>query len=157
MKFFDILYKVTRIFTGILLIIMFFLVLFQVIARYILHLSIAQTDEIARYLLLWVALIGSALAIRTKTHVAVDFVVGKLTSLPKKIISVITYTCIILFWCIILFYGSYFSFRAMNQMSPSMPVLRVGYVLFIFPLAGILGLLFTLEWVLKDFFIKENN
>ncbi|MEX2518736.1 MAG: TRAP transporter small permease [Paracoccaceae bacterium] len=50
-----------------------FVVFLQFFTRYILNDSLGWTEEIARYLLIAVAFIGSVMAVRKRSHIAVEF------------------------------------------------------------------------------------
>jgi len=63
-------------------IVMVVIVLLQIFARYVIHISIPWTEELARYLLILITFIGGALAIRNKQHIAVTVIINKL---PKKV------------------------------------------------------------------------
>ncbi len=52
-------------------------VLWQVLSRYALGSPSSFTDELARYLLVWVGLMGSAYAAGQRLHVAVDLLPGR--------------------------------------------------------------------------------
>ncbi|MDP7572961.1 MAG: TRAP transporter small permease subunit, partial [Myxococcota bacterium] len=52
-------------------------VLWQVLSRYVLGSPSSFTDELARYLLVWVGLLGSAYAAGQRLHVAVDLLPGR--------------------------------------------------------------------------------
>jgi TRAP-type C4-dicarboxylate transport system permease small subunit len=49
-------------------------VFLQFFTRYVLNDSMAWTEEIARYLLIWITFIGAAIAIRRGTHIGVEAV-----------------------------------------------------------------------------------
>ncbi len=49
------------------------IVFLQFFTRYILNNSLAWTEEIARYMLMWLTFIGAAVAMRRGTHIAVEF------------------------------------------------------------------------------------
>lgn len=51
---------------------MAFVVFLQFFSRYVLNSSFAWTEEIARYLLMWVTFVGAAVAMRRRTHIAVE-------------------------------------------------------------------------------------
>jgi TRAP-type transport system small permease protein len=48
-------------------------VFLQFFTRYVLNSSLGWTEEIARYLLIAVAFVGSAMAVRKRSHIAVEF------------------------------------------------------------------------------------
>lgn len=47
-------------------------VFLQFFSRYVLNDSFAWTDEIARYLLMWITFVGAAVAMRRRNHIAVE-------------------------------------------------------------------------------------
>lgn len=51
---------------------MAFVVFLQFFSRYVLNSSFSWTEEIARYLLMWVTFVGSAVAMRRRNHIAVE-------------------------------------------------------------------------------------
>jgi len=48
----------------------------QVVFRYVLHFSLAWAEELARFLLLWLAALASAYAFKTKSHFVLRFFVN---------------------------------------------------------------------------------
>jgi TRAP-type C4-dicarboxylate transport system permease small subunit len=71
-----------------------FVVFLQFFSRYILNDSYAWTEEISRYLLMWVTFIGGATAMRRGTHIGVEaiqhFLPDRLARLSRFIIDIIT-------------------------------------------------------------------
>lgn len=63
---------IARIMVTILMTIMFLLVLITIANRFILHLAFSWSEEIARYLFIWINMIGVGIVLRLGTHVAVE-------------------------------------------------------------------------------------
>ena len=70
-------YVLARI-AALLLIAMTFLVIYQVFTRYILNNPADFTEEIVRYLLIWLGFVGAAYAFSTREHIALFFFRDKL-------------------------------------------------------------------------------
>lgn len=63
-------------------------VFLQFFTRYVLNDSMAWTEEIARYLLIWITFIGAAIAVRRGTHIGVEAV---LHFLPARAAAVLRF------------------------------------------------------------------
>ncbi|MDW2244928.1 TRAP transporter small permease, partial [Vibrio sp. 1287] len=63
-----------------------FCVVWQVLSRYVLGKPSTVTDELARYLFMWVALIGAAYTTGLKRHLAIDLLTMKLKG-KKKLVN----------------------------------------------------------------------
>jgi len=69
-----------RVTTAILLMIMFVVIMLEVIFRYILTSSPFWTEELARYAMFYMVLVGSAAAIREEKHPSLTFVIQKFSA-----------------------------------------------------------------------------
>src|SRR5436190_8910397 len=61
-----------------------FIVFLQFFTRYVLNDSLAWTEEIARYGLMWLTFIGGAVVTRKKTHIAVELVSNVMKPGPMR-------------------------------------------------------------------------
>lgn len=82
----NILQKTTEIFVALLLMVMTCLVFTNVLTRYVFHFAIAWSEEISRFLMVWIVFVGAALAYKEDAHMGLDIVVK---ALPKKTAQVI--------------------------------------------------------------------
>jgi TRAP-type C4-dicarboxylate transport system permease small subunit len=88
--------------------------------RYVLNNSLPWTEELARYLMVWFAFIGMAIAFREEEHVNVSFVVNLFPISIRNFIKVVSYL-LILFFLITLFFQSLNVLRVVRiQTSPSL-------------------------------------
>jgi TRAP-type C4-dicarboxylate transport system permease small subunit len=109
------------------------------------------TEELARFLLVWVSLIGGAVAFGTKGHLGVDFFVNKFHPATRKLLAVITHIIVIFFAVAIFIYGGsriVHDALAVQQTTPAMGW-QMGYVYLALPIAGIFMLIFTIENLLE--------
>ena len=108
------------------------------------------TDELACVLLVWISMLGAALAFGRKAHLGVDFFVGKLHPEAAKILCVVVQLVIICVTVTVFLIGGWK--LAMSQMGQELSTMRWltrGQVYFALLLSGILILMFTLENLVK--------
>lgn len=91
----------------------------QVLFRYIFRLSLAWSEELARYLFLWLAALASAYAFKTRSHFALRFLVDKFGKRLQKIIGAIVAVVVSLFLLIFTWKAAAFTFSMANQVAPS--------------------------------------
>ena len=72
--------KSLDLFSVVLLVIMSLLVIINVALRFIFNSSIVFSEEISRFLFIWVVYIGAIIAVRDDSHIYVDFLRNKLLS-----------------------------------------------------------------------------
>jgi len=61
----------------------------QVLFRYVLNSPLYWTDELARYLFIWITFIGGAVAVERRAHLSLDFFYEKMPRTIKAIFKVI--------------------------------------------------------------------
>lgn len=59
----------------------------QVVTRYFLHLSLSWSEEVARFLFVWIATLGAAYGFKTKSHFAIVFLVNRFSSRLQKLVG----------------------------------------------------------------------
>lgn len=65
-----------------LLIVFTLIVMLQVVARYVFHSPLTWSEQVARYLFIWMIMLGTPLAMRMNVHIAFDMI---LKWLPRHI------------------------------------------------------------------------
>ena len=77
-------------------------VVWGVFTRYVMGHQSQWTEELARLLLIWVALLGASIAFIRRSHLGVDYFVNKLNEKWKDIGQIIVYLLVavlqVLFW-----------------------------------------------------------
>ncbi len=115
-------------------------VLWQVFSRYALRDSSTFTEELARFLLVWVSLLGASYGVGQKIHLGVDLLPARLTGLKKKSLLIFIDLAILAFALFGMVIGGgrlvYISFH-LEQVSAAMR-LPLGWVYAVVPLSGLL-------------------
>ncbi|RKL61836.1 TRAP transporter small permease [Thermoanaerobacteraceae bacterium SP2] len=129
--------------------------LIQVIGR---ELGIAPpwTEELSRYLMIWIALLGGAVIVRESGHIGIDIFISFIKSRKaKQIIVTLNYICTILVGIIMLYYGIYVTLENFEQISPALRI-AFSWVYMSLPISGTLIIIFSLEqWLLRLKSIKK--
>ncbi|MEZ4810093.1 MAG: TRAP transporter small permease [Allomuricauda sp.] len=140
---------------AILLIIMVVDVFWGVFTRYVLESQSSWTDELARFLLIWLSILGAAYASGKNLHIAIDLLPQYLNERNKNILDIIIIVVILLFVISVFLIGGlryvYISF-AFGQTSPALD-LPIGFVYLVLPLSG----LFILYYKISDLITTIRN
>ena len=80
-------------------------VLWQVSTRFILKNPSSWTAELATYLMIWVGLLGSAVALNQGAHLGIDYFVGKLDPQKRLVTEIVAFFFISCFAVLVLFIG----------------------------------------------------
>ena len=105
-QFIDHLCKFIKIIMVIFLAIMVVLVFGNVVLRYGFNSGVAVSDELSRWLFVWMTFMGAIIALKDHGHLGTDMLVGKLGSTAKKVCLAFSYLAM-LFICWLLFSGAY--------------------------------------------------
>lgn len=133
--------RVLRTACFLLMLAMVTIIFAQVIARYVLSDSLSWSEEVGRFLFIWMTFLGAALALRNGNHVALDVVVVRLPEKLKKASLVFGYLCMAIFAAVIVYGGYAFVLRGSRQMSAALQ-LPMQYVYLVLPLGGLLILFY---------------
>lgn len=147
--------QVSRVLGLLLILLMITLVLdvvWQVAARYLVKSPSSFTDELARYLLIWVGLLGSAYALGKKKHLAIDFFTAKLSGHKKQRLDILINIIIILFAISVLVAGGgrlVFLTLTLKQVSPALGI-PLGYIYLALPLSGLFMVFYGIHDIIDN-------
>ncbi|MDG1965945.1 MAG: TRAP transporter small permease [Flavobacteriaceae bacterium] len=115
-------------------------VLWQVFSRYILANPSSFTDELARYLMIWVGVLGAAYVAGKGNHVAITYFSEKLNPVNLKRVQIIINLTILSFAILGMFIGGVrlvYITLVLEQLSPALKI-PLGVVYAVIPLSGLL-------------------
>ncbi len=152
---FDILEKGIKILMAILIGGMVALISLQVGFRYLLNQPLTWSEEVARHLMIWSALLGAAVAYRRKGHLGMDVIVMLFSPQWKRIVEGIVHLLSIGFFGLILLNGIPMVQKTMSQLSSAI-LIPMGYIYAALPVGSAFLLLFALEKLL-GFYQREET
>ena len=129
----------------------------QVFTRYVLNSPSTVSEEILRYSLIWVSMLGAAYAFGKKKHIAIELLAEKLPKNKALAISIMIETLILLFAMLVMVIGgSRIVALTMAQSSASLG-LPMGYIYLSLPVSGVLIIGYSLMTIYEAAFKKKAN
>ncbi|MFQ6113540.1 MAG: TRAP transporter small permease [bacterium] len=128
-------------------------VLWQVFTRFILKNPSSFTEELARYLLIWVGLLGAAYAVSKKMHLAIDVLTERLTGIQKVLSELFIQICIFLFALFVMVIGGSNLVNitlTLQQISAALQI-KIGYVYTVIPMSGFLIMFYSALLFIENF------
>lgn len=113
-------------------------VLWQVFTRLVLRNPSTWTEELAIFLLVWVSLLGAAVALGRGAHLGIDYFVGRLPLRTRLATEVFVFFAVAAFSLLVMIVGGIdlvASNLELGQVSPALGV-KVGYVYLAVPISG---------------------
>jgi TRAP-type C4-dicarboxylate transport system permease small subunit len=141
--------KVDKILFWVLVVLMAFMVLnvlWQVASRYLLQSPSSFTDELSRYLLIWVGLLGASYVTGQKMHLAIDILPSKLEGKKERNLNIFINISVALFAFFAMGWGGanlvYITLK-LEQTSASLGI-PLGYVYSVIPLSGLIIIYYSI-------------
>ncbi|WP_461538826.1 TRAP transporter small permease [Spongorhabdus nitratireducens] len=140
-----------------------FAVIWQVLSRFLPVTPSTVTEELARFLMLTVAMLGAAYTTGQKKHLAIDLVSSRLKGRNRRIADLLYHLVIALFALLVMVIGGIrfaTTTLTLGQLSPALGI-PVGLVYCIIPLAGAFivfySLLFLFECLWSTHYAEHSN
>lgn len=130
---------------GLLLALMVGNVIWQVFTRLVISQPSSFTEEAARYLMIWLGLLGAAYAAGKKSHLALDLITARLQGGRKRASEFFIHSIILLFALTVLVGGGGRLVGiqlSLGQQSAALQ-LKLGYVYLAVPVAGVFIVLYS--------------
>lgn len=123
--------------------------------RYVLNDSLSWTEEVARYLMIWLACVGSVVAMQRRDLVAIDILPDALAGNVGRALRIVIATICLLISGFLVYYGFLLALNAWGQLAASfkMPMF---FVTVSVPFAGFGFALISIENLLGELTRSHN-
>ena len=152
-------YKVDRILFYILFIIVvaiLFCVTLQVFSRYLLNAPVVFTEELVRFLLIWLGLLGGAYTFGVKGHISLTLLIDKFSLKAKNILNIIIDIIVLLLDIFVLIIGGMKLISLTHNQLSSVLAIPMWWVYSCTPISGVIILFYQIYYIIKNIFsIKE--
>jgi TRAP-type C4-dicarboxylate transport system permease small subunit len=107
---------------GVLMAAIAAVVFLQVVSRYVFSYPFDWPEEMARYLFIWVALLGAALALKRGAHFSIDALVKRLPAKGRLIVPLFIHAILAAFTLVVAVKGFQLAMRVSEQLSSGMEI-----------------------------------
>jgi TRAP-type C4-dicarboxylate transport system permease small subunit len=150
LKFAKVLNTVSAVIVIAFVAIMSISVFYGVICRYLLKSAPFWTEEVSRFMMVWMAMIAAGIAFRHRQHVGLEFLMNRFC--PPKIrkwVILFSDVLILIFFAFVIVYGVKFAVQGINIASPATGI-RMVYPYSGIPVGGAFCFLQVLITLLED-------
>jgi TRAP-type C4-dicarboxylate transport system permease small subunit len=127
-------------------------VLWQVFTRFVVAAPSGFTEELARYLLIWVGILGSGYAAGTRSHLALELLPERLEGAALHRLRIVIEACVLTFALVVMVGGGLrlvYILLLSGQTSSALNIL-VGYVYAVVPLSGLVIAFYNVVHIVEE-------
>jgi TRAP-type C4-dicarboxylate transport system permease small subunit len=135
---------------------MFVMVFLQVIFRYVINLPFSFSEELARYLMVWIVCIAAAGAYGKGMHIGVNLFTGFLPVAGQKWLARLVHLAVGGLMGVIIFEGGRLSYLLKDQLSPAMEI-KMTWPYLALPVGAFLILLQAIVLLIRGFAGEEKS
>ncbi len=138
-----------------LVVVMTTVVFLQVVYRYLLAQPLHWSEEMARYLFVWISLLGAALSVQRHGHFGMDFFFRMLPHKGRRFLTFLIYLLVGIVILVLLVYGLFLVQKTADQQSPAMEI-SMAWAYACLPVGAALMLIHLLSILLQEAVEKKN-
>lgn len=127
-------------------------VLWQVMSRFILSEPSSFTEELARYMLVWLGILGASYVAGQKMHLAVDLLATKLSLKYKSILEILIQFFVFVFALFVMVIGGIRLVSitlTLNQISAALQI-KLGFVYIVLPISGLIMMFYSYYYIIEE-------
>lgn len=133
----------------VMMIVMTLTVIVQVFLRYVFSFSLSWSEEVARYLMIWVAFLGGSLALKKGLHIGVEFLLVRVSSRTRRWVSILSKMFVLIFLIYLTIGGLKITWAVRDQSSPAL-LFSMAYAYLSAPVGGFFMALQTIHSLIED-------
>jgi len=134
-------------------------VLWQVFTRKVLNDPSKWTEELAIFLLIWVSLLGAAVALSLGAHLGIDYFVAKLSKSKRLFTEVLVFVFILGFAGYVMLAGGIDLVKSTLELGQVSPVwgVKMGYVYIAVPVSGFFMVIYSFLGMCQRIKLLRDN
>jgi TRAP-type C4-dicarboxylate transport system permease small subunit len=122
------------------------LTVIQVLSRYVLKMPVTFTEEMGRFLFIWVSFLGAALVMKNDSHMRLDILKDKLSTRVTTALELFVYTAILIF-SVVVFSESFRLIKATTRQIAPVSRLPMAVVYLVLPISTFFMSLYSVRYM----------
>lgn len=135
---------VLQAYSAILILVMLGVVLVGVFYRYVVDQALSWYDEFAGYILVWLTMYGSVVALARGKHISFETLIEKLPPGGQRVVAILDALCVLGFSLVLLVSGWALLKAMADETAVSVPAVKMAWVYSALPISGGLMVLVSL-------------
>ena len=135
-KAYDGFIAILQVYSAVLTLVMLGVVLLGVFFRYLMFQALSWYDEFAGYILVWLTMYGSVVALARGKHISFETLVEKLPRTWQRVSAIFATVCILSFSLVILVSGWELIREMAEETAVSVPEIRMAWIYSVMPITG---------------------
>lgn len=128
----------------------------QVVFRLVLKQPLSWTEELSRYLFVWMTFIGGALVVSESGHFKMDILTVLIRGRWVQVVNIIVNIALVIFSIVLVVYGFKLVQMVYSQKTPALGItMSIPY--FVLPLNGVLSIIHLIENTIDDVKVLLHN
>jgi TRAP-type C4-dicarboxylate transport system permease small subunit len=153
-RFVDALVAVVRMVCIVLTIALFVIVVVSVIARYGFGQAVSWTEEVPRYLLIWISFLAAAVCVLRREHVGFDVLFNALPRTARRVLGFSLSLLVFIFGWVVFRYGIVFVQDFGSDLMETIPYTNYWYYPAM-PISGFLIMVFAFKLMIDEIIRPE--
>lgn len=133
-----------------ILVLLLIFVVIQVVSRFVFNYPIEWSEEMARFMFIWLGFISAAVALKEDQHVRFTFIIDRLPKKISRIINIFNDLLTIIFLIILIIYGVVLVINTHSIPSVTLEFIRWSYVYASLPIGFSFLLIILINKMLKN-------
>jgi TRAP-type C4-dicarboxylate transport system permease small subunit len=117
----------------------------SVIFRYGFNNSLAWAEDAAKFLLVWLAFVGSPLGFKHGAHVAIDFVPAAVPAVVRRLVRALTHLIVLVLMVVLVWQGWKFALNGWSQVALTIGDISMFWIFLCMPIGAAIMALVALE------------
>jgi TRAP-type C4-dicarboxylate transport system permease small subunit len=138
--------NISALLYGLMIVVVFI----QVVFRYVFNSPLTMSEEISRYIFIWLVMLGSVAATWDREHINLTFLIDRFPEKIRKFLLIFIDVCVaILIYIVLVQEGINITKVTMYQISPATGI-SIGWIYLSLPISGILTMMVLIYRIIKE-------